>query len=71
MRIAAPIKLSAKERKMLPQYVTSRKKPVILIERSRIVLLTDERVTNQVIAEKLGITENKVVVGAVVMHKSG
>lgn len=60
MRIAAQIELSAKERKTLQHYVTSRKTPVRLVERSRIVLLADEGATNQVIAEKLGITENKV-----------
>lgn len=60
MRRAAPIELSAKERKTLQHYVSSRKTPVRLIERSRIVLLANEGATNQVIAEKLGITENKV-----------
>ncbi len=60
MRIAASIELSTKERKTLQQYVTSRKAPVRLVERSRIVLLADEGASNQAIADELGITENKV-----------
>lgn len=60
MRVAATIELTADERTKLQQYVRSRKTPVRLIERSKIVLLADEGATNQVIANKLNITENKV-----------
>jgi transposase len=60
MRIAAAIDLSVKERKILQQYVRSRTTPVRLIERSKIILLAGDGATNQMIASKLGITENKV-----------
>jgi transposase len=60
MRIAAAIDLSVKERKILQQYVRSRTTPVRLIERSKIILLAGDGATNQTIASKLGITENKV-----------
>lgn len=60
VRIAATIELSAKERMTLQQYIRSRRTPVRLVERSKIILLADDGITNQVIATKLGITENKV-----------
>ena len=60
MRIAATIDLSVKEGKTLQQYVRSRTIPVKLIERSKIILLASDGATNQAIARKLGITENKV-----------
>ena len=60
MRIAATIELSARERKRLQQNVQSRTTPMRLIERSKILLLADEGVTNQMIASRLGIPENKV-----------
>jgi len=60
MRIAAAIDLSVKERKTLQRYMRSRTTPIRLIERSKIILLADDGATNQTIASKLGITENKV-----------
>jgi transposase len=60
VRIAAAINLSTKERKTLRQYVRSRTTPVRLVEPSKIILLAGDGDTNQMIASKLGITENKV-----------
>lgn len=60
MRVAAAIDLSPKERKRLRQNVKSRTTQVRLIERSEILLLADQGENNQMIANKLGITENKV-----------
>lgn len=54
------IVLSAEEKKQLQQNIRSRKTPVRLVERSRIVLLAAKNTPNYKIAEKLTIDVNKV-----------
>jgi len=58
----APIKieLSAAEKKQLEGYVKSRKTPLRLIERSKIVLLAAKGIPNYKIAKELNIDVNKV-----------
>lgn len=60
MAVAAKIILKPEERTQLERNVRSRKTPVRLQERSRIILLASEGATNGAIAEKLGIGLNKV-----------
>ena len=60
MAVAAEIVLTDKERKRLERNIRSRKTPVRLQERSRIVLLAGEGYLNQDIAKELGISQNKV-----------
>lgn len=60
MKVAAKISLSLEEQQQLKKNVRSRRTPIRLIERSRIVLLAEEGFTNKEIAEKLKIPENKV-----------
>lgn len=52
--------LSPEEKKQLEKNVKSRKTPVRLVERSKIVLLAAEETPNYQIAEKLRIDVNKV-----------
>lgn len=54
------ITLSAEEKKQLEKNIKSRKTPVRLLERSKIVLLAAENIPNYKIAEELGIDVNKV-----------
>jgi transposase len=54
------ISLSAEDKKRLEKNVKSRKTPVRLLERSRIVLLAAESIPNYKIAEELDIDVNKV-----------
>ena len=60
MRRAIKIELSIVERSKLEHNVRSRKTPVRLGERSKIVLLANEGKTNQQIAKQLGKTEHTV-----------
>ena len=60
MRRAIKIELSSVERSKLEHNVRSRKTPVRLGERSKIVLLANEGKTNQQIAKQLGKTEHTV-----------
>ena len=60
MRLAARIELTEQEHQQLLKLRRSRKTAVRLVERLDIVLLAHEGKTNQVIAEQLGISENKV-----------
>lgn len=60
MKVAAKISLSLEEKQQLKKNVRSRSTPIRLIERSKIVLLAEEGFTNQEIAKKLKIPENKV-----------
>ena len=52
--------LSEEEKIQLEKYVKSRKTPVRLVERSKIVLYSAKKIPNYKIAEKLGIDVNKV-----------
>ena len=60
MAVAAPITLSAKEKAQLERNTRSRKTPIRLQERSRIILLANKGLTNGVIANELGVGKNKV-----------
>ena len=60
MRVAVPIDLTEQERKKLEHYKRSRSTPLRLIERSQIILLAADGQTNEMIAEQLGIGQNKV-----------
>lgn len=60
MRLPARILLTNEERDQLDKNVRSRKTPLSLIERSRIVLLSSEGFTNKEISEKLTLSEHKV-----------
>lgn len=60
MRVAPVIRLSAQERKELEQIRTSRSSPFRLRERAAIILLADDGLENQAIAEKLGQDKMKV-----------
>ncbi len=60
MAIAATITLSSEEKSQLERNVCRRKTPVRLQERSRIILLAAEGLTNGAIAEALGVSHNKV-----------
>jgi transposase len=60
MKVAANISLSLKDKQQLRKHVSSRTTPVRLVERSKIVLLAAEGLTNQEIAGKLNIPANKV-----------
>ena len=60
MRVAAEIVLPGKERKQLEKWSSSRSAPVRLRERSRIVLLAADGLTNKEIAVELGTDANKV-----------
>ena len=60
MKVAANISLSLKDKQQLRKHVSSRTTPVRLVERSKIVLLAAEVLTNQEIAGKLNIPANKV-----------
>ena len=52
--------LSAEEKKRLHKNVASRKTPVRLVERSKIVLLAAKNIPNYEIAEELNVDVNKV-----------
>lgn len=54
------INLTTKEKKQLQQNIKSRKTPVRLLERSKIILLANENTPNYKIAKKLKIDVNKV-----------
>jgi len=54
------ITLTTQEKKQLQQNIKSRKTPVRLLERSKIILLADEGTPNYKIAKKLKIDVNKV-----------
>ena len=60
MRVAAEIVLSKEDRRRLEEWSSKRSAPVRLRERSRIVLLATEGLTNKEIAAELGIDANKV-----------
>ncbi|MBL3600763.1 MAG: IS630 family transposase [gamma proteobacterium endosymbiont of Lamellibrachia anaximandri] len=60
MRLAARIEFTEQEHQKLLKLRRSRKTAVRLVERLDIILLAHEGKTNQVIAEQLGISENKV-----------
>ncbi len=60
MRVAVKIELSEAERKRLEQWTRSRSAAVRLQERSRIVLMAADGMTNKAIAEAMGIDRNKV-----------
>ncbi len=54
------VNVTPEEKKQLEKNVTSRKTPVRLVERSKIVLFAASAMPNYQIAEKLGIDVNKV-----------
>ena len=60
MRKAVAIKIGEKERERLTKISKSKKSPVRLVERSKIVLHSSQGKTNREIAGLLGFTENKV-----------
>ena len=60
MRVATRIELTEQEHQKLLKLIRSRKTAVRLMERLDIILLAHEGKTNQVIAEQLGFSENKV-----------
>ena len=60
MRVAVKIELSEADRKRLGRWSRSRCVAVRLQERSRIVLMAADGVTNKAIAEALGTDQNKV-----------
>ena len=60
MRVAMQIALSTEDRRKLDKWASSRSTPVRLRERSRIVLMAAEGLTNKEIAVELGIDANKV-----------
>lgn len=60
MRVAAAVSLTKKEKQILERYVRSRSTPVRLVERSRIVLLASQGLTNKEIAAELDTDQNKV-----------
>ncbi len=60
MRIAVQIELSDPDRQQLERWARSRSVSVRLHERSRMILMAAGGMTNKLIAEKLGIDENKV-----------
>lgn len=60
MRVAVRIELPEEDRRRLQRWATSRSAAVRLRERSRIVLLASEGLTNKEIAAELGIDTNKV-----------
>ena len=60
MRVAVKIELSDAERQRLERLSRSRSAAVRLRERSRIVLMAADRMTNKAIAAKLGTDQNKV-----------
>ena len=60
MRVAVKIELPEEDRRQLQRWATSRSAAVRLRERSRIVLLASEGLTNKEIAAELGIDTNKV-----------
>ena len=59
MRVAVQIELPEADREKLQRWATSRSAAVRLRERSRIVLLASEGLTNKAIARELGIDTNK------------
>ena len=60
MRVAVRIELSDGDRKRLERWSRSRSVAVRLQERSRIVLMAADGMTNKAIAEALGTDQNKV-----------
>ena len=60
MRVAARIALSTEDRRKLDKWASSRSTPVRLRERSRIVLMAADGMTNKAISAGLGIDANKV-----------
>ena len=60
MRVAAEISLTGEERKRLEKWSSARSTSVRLRERSRIVLMAGDGLTNKEIAASLGIDGNKV-----------
>lgn len=60
MRIAAKIDLSETELLVLQKNINSRCAPIRLIERSKIILLSNQGCNNKQISKKLGIDQNKV-----------
>ena len=60
MRVAVRIELSDMDRKRLERWSRSRSVAVRLQERSRIVLMAADGMTNKAIAEALGTDQNKV-----------
>lgn len=60
MTTAVAIQLTGKEKAQLTKTVNSRKAPIRLVERSKIVLLASKGHTNIEIAEQLQISEHKV-----------
>ena len=60
MRMAVEIELTEADRKRLQQWSRSRSVAVRLRERSRMVLMAADGMTNKAIAEALGIDQNKV-----------
>lgn len=60
MKVATEISLSLKEKQQLRKNINSRTTPIRLVERSKIVLLGADGLTNQAIAKKMNIPPNKV-----------
>jgi transposase len=60
LRVAATVSLTKKDKQALERYVKSRSTPVRLVERSHIVLLASQGLTNKEIAARLDTDENKV-----------
>lgn len=60
MRIAPRVELSAQQRTDLERWARQRSLPARLVERARIVLQTAEGIENRLIAQRMGITPEKV-----------
>jgi len=60
MKSAVEIKITDLEKEKLEKIITSKKTPVRLVERSKIILYASQGKTNQEIAKLLRFTENKV-----------
>src|SRR5580658_5024366 len=60
MRVAPPIRLTPKQQEELEQCARARSRPVRLVERARIVLLTAAGKQDKDVAADLGITAHKV-----------
>ncbi len=60
MRIAPPVDLSPEQRNELERWARQRSLPARVVERARIVLQAAEGLENQQIAQRMGITPEKV-----------
>jgi transposase len=60
MRVAVDVELKDQERQLLERLTRSRSTSVRLAERSRIVLLASQKMSNGEISEEMGISRQKV-----------